>query len=263
LNTYIFEENRQELELRRLRRIEVALDPFTIELLKRTGVSSGWECLEVGAGGGSILKWIGGQVGPSGRAVGVDMNTAHLAELKKRPYEIIEAKITACADLGRFDLIHVRYVLIHNTNAVEILTQLQRLLKPGGHLVIEEPDFVSAEWIDEEHREFGDRVNRAICAMFSGMELDPGFGKRLPWITSRLGLYILRVEAITHLEPGGGPVALFMGDSAEALRAKYASTGEATEDEIDGYIQASRNPNSWAVYYSTIGLIATSAAEDA
>jgi hypothetical protein len=52
-----------------------------------------------------------------------------------------------------------------------------------------------------------------------------------------------------------------MSDSAEALRTKYASTGEATADDIDGYIQATRDPNSWSVYYSTVGLIATSPSE--
>jgi 2-polyprenyl-3-methyl-5-hydroxy-6-metoxy-1,4-benzoquinol methylase len=206
LNSYIFEDNKHDQELNRLRRIESALDPFTLELLKKTGIASGWECLEVGAGAGSILRWLGGQVGPSGRVVGVDMNTAHLAEFKNRPYQIIEGNVAACADLGRFDLIHARYVLIHNTNSVEILAHLQSLLKPGGYLGLEEPDFESAAWIDEEHAALGGRVNRAICAMFSGMALDPGFGKRMPWIVSRHGLIIQDVKVVAHLEPGGGPV---------------------------------------------------------
>jgi hypothetical protein len=33
-------------------------DPGTIRHLQDIGISEGWRCLEVGAGGGSIAKWL-------------------------------------------------------------------------------------------------------------------------------------------------------------------------------------------------------------
>ena len=257
MNSYIFDDNQPDLELRRLRRIEAALDSQTHELINKTGVTVGWRCLEVGAGGGSILQWLGDCVGSRGQAVGVDKKTTYLSRFTAQPYEVIEGDVLDVRRGAAFDLIHARYVLIHNRNAAEILTHLKDLLKPGGHLVLEEPDFESADWIDEDYRAAGQRVNRAIAAMFTGLSLDPGYGKRLPWVASRLGLGVSEVKARSHLEAGGAPVAMVMADSTDALRDKYTSTGEANAADVDRYIEGARNPNSWALYYSTVGVVAS------
>lgn len=259
---YIFSENRADRELIRLRWVELALDPFTQELLTRTGVRQGWACLEIGAGAGSILQWLSHQVGKSGRAVGVDKSATYLRQFTGPPFEIMEGDVLGLNISGPFDLIHVRYVLIHNQNASKILTKLKNLLKPGGFLVIEEPDFESAEWIDAKFRTAGERVNAAICATFSGTSLDAGYGKRLPYQATNLGLVVDHIKAVTHLEPGGGSVALLMADSAEALRDKYLSTGKASNVDIDAYIDGARSlTQTWAIYYSTVGVICTNSTE--
>ena len=110
----------------------------------------------------------------------------------------------------------------------------------------------------DRFRAAGDRVNRAICGMFRSMSLDPGCGKRLPWRVADRGLAISYVEASAHLEPGGGPIAMVMADSAGALRDKYVSTGSANNDDVDRYIEGARKPRSWANYYSTVRVVARS-----
>jgi SAM-dependent methyltransferase len=202
------------------------------------------------------LQWLGESVGREGRVVGLDKKTTYLKQFTASPYEIVESDVFALERIGPFDLIHGRYVLIHNRTTPEILAKLKTLLKPEGCLVLEEPDFESAEWIDDKFGFAGERVNAAICSMFNGMSLDPGLGKRLPWLISRLDLAGIHVEAISHLEPGGGPVALVMADSAEALRNKYVSTGKATNNDVDSYAEGARNAATWANYYSTVGVIA-------
>ena len=138
-----------------------------------------------------------------------------------------------------------------------MLFRSKNLLRPGGHLVIEEPDFESADWIDEDYGDCGKRVNRAICAMFSNLSLDPGYGKRLPLAVSRSGLRVQLVEATAHLELGTGPIATLMAESATALWDKYLSTGETTESDIYRYIAGTRDPASCANYYSTVSVLAT------
>ena len=259
---YIFSENRADRELIRLRRLELALDPFTQELLTRTGVRQGWACLEIGAGAGSILQWLSHQVGKSGRAVGVDNSATYLRQFTRPPFEIMEGDVLGLNISGPFDLIHVRYVLIHNQEAAAIVSKMRNLLKPGGFLVIEEPDFESAEWIDAKFRAAGERVNAAICGTFSGSSLDPGFGKHLPYLATILGLVVDHIKVLTHLEPGGGPVALLMADSAEALREKYLSTGKTSNLDIDAYIDGARSrAQTWAIYYSTVGIICRTSME--
>lgn len=256
MSEYIFEKNEGGEELRRLRRIEAALDTHSRALIERTGLAAGWRCLEVGAGGGSILRWLGERVGVRGQAVGIDKNVSHLAAFTEAPFEIIEGDVLELERPSCFDLIHARYVLIHNREREGIVQRLRKLLKPGGYLVLEEPDFESAEWLDAESREAGQRVNRAICALFRGLSLDPGFGKHLPLLLTDAGLAIRCLEDRGHLEPGGGPVAMVMADSAGALREKYAATGEASLEDVDRYARAARDPKSWALYYSTIGVVA-------
>ena len=253
---YIFDENQCDRELTRLRRIESALDPQSRKLLAKTGIAAGWACLEIGTGGGSILQWLGERVGRDGRTVGIDKKTTYLKQFTASPYEVVEGDVLELELIGPFDLIHSRYVLIHNCSAPEILVKLKTLLKPGGHLVLEEPDFESAEWIDDKYRSAGEKVNEAIRGMFNNMSLDPGFGKRLPWLVSQLGLAVIHVETISHLEAGGSPVALVMADSAEVLRNKYLSTGKATNNDVDSYIEGARNIRTWANYYATVGVIA-------
>lgn len=253
---YIFGENHEDRELTRLRRIESALDAGSRELIEKTGIASGWTCLEVGAGGGSILRYLGERVGPQGHAVGVDKNASFLKGFPTPPFEIFEGDVLDVYRAHAFDLIHVRYVLIHNRAATDILIHLRTLLKPGGWLVLEEPDFESAEWLDDTYRSAGERVNRAICKMFSGMSLDPGYGKRAVPMLSDVGFSVSHIEYVGHLEAGRGPVAMVMADSTNALQDKYVATGEATGDDVDRYIRGAQDPDSFANYYSTVRVLA-------
>jgi SAM-dependent methyltransferase len=260
MDAYIFKTNAADHELYRLRLVEEAFDESTKTLLKKTGVSAGWTCLEVGPGAGSILRWLGQKVGREGAAVAVDKKLTYLSEFVSLPYRVIEGDIRDVFLEGGFDLIHARYVLIHNQNSIDIIHRLRRLLKPGGYLVLEEPDFEAAEWVDESHSVPGDRVNTAMCAMFTSLGLDPGYGKRLPLALSQSGFTIEMTEATTHLAPGSSPVARLMAESAVALKNKYIATGKAEDADIDTYVNAARNPASWAIYYSTVAVIARPAA---
>ena len=65
----------------RLSSLEDWLDPGTIGHLRGRGVGAGWWYLEVGAGEGSIARWLCGQVGPGGQVVATDLDTRFLEVL--------------------------------------------------------------------------------------------------------------------------------------------------------------------------------------
>src|SRR6478609_10070224 len=54
--------------------LEDVFDPVTRGHLTRLGLASGSRCLEVGAGSGSIARWMADQVGSSGRVLAVDLD---------------------------------------------------------------------------------------------------------------------------------------------------------------------------------------------
>jgi ubiquinone/menaquinone biosynthesis C-methylase UbiE len=51
------------------------MNPGTIRRMGNIGVTDGWICLEVGAGAGSIARWLARRVGPTGSVVATDLDT--------------------------------------------------------------------------------------------------------------------------------------------------------------------------------------------
>jgi precorrin-6B methylase 2 len=261
VSQYIFEENSDDEEFRRLRLIEQSLDEESVAKLQSTGIRQGWHCLEVGAGAGSIARWMGDVVGERGQVVAIDIKTKYLQHLSAAPYRIVEGDFVEVSLKSEFDLAHCRYALIHNRHSESLLKKLGSLLKPGGFLVVEEPDFTSAKLLNRGGDPSQQRVNDAICRMFEEMQLDPAYGLTLPDKIATEGLQVLRVDACVHLNRGGDTLARMMGESTRALREKYLATGEAGPEDIDKYIENANNPSFWAVYYSTVSVIAAKSNE--
>lgn len=53
-------------EVRRLAAITQVSDNWTQQALREVGVASGWHCLEVGAGSGTVAEWLAEQVAQPG-----------------------------------------------------------------------------------------------------------------------------------------------------------------------------------------------------
>lgn len=261
MDQYIFEKNQDDQELQRLRLIEQALDEASIARLQQTSIRQGWRCLELGAGAGSIAQWMGEVASRQGEVVAIDIKTTYLQHLSSPPYRIVKGDFCEVPLDGEFDLAHCRYVLIHNRQSQSMLKKLCSLLKPGGFLVVEEPDFTSAKLLNRGGDASQQRVNDAICRMFEQMQLDPAYGLSLPGKIAAEGLQILRVDLQTHLNRGGDTMARMMGESTRALADKYVATGEATPADIEKYIDNASNPQFWAVYYSTVSVVAVRAGE--
>src|ERR1700683_5653283 len=130
--------------LARLISLEQWLYPATIRHLRARGVGAGWRCLEVGAGAGSVARWLCGQVCPGGEVVAPDIDTRFLDSRSEANLRVLRHDITADnLPHGAFDLVHCRLVLAHLPDRHAVLSKLGGALKPGGQLVAEEMDFVS------------------------------------------------------------------------------------------------------------------------
>jgi SAM-dependent methyltransferase len=119
-------------------------DPGTVHHLEECNIGCGWHCLEVGAGGGSVARWLAERVGPGGRVLATDVDPRHLrsiqmANLEVRRHDVSIEPLPAAA----FDLIHARLVLMHLPQREEVLARLISALRPGGWLVAEEYDISS------------------------------------------------------------------------------------------------------------------------
>ncbi|WP_299490775.1 methyltransferase domain-containing protein [Acaryochloris sp. IP29b_bin.137] len=256
---YIFTETQYVQELERLQVIEKIFDPTSHQRLKSTGINTNWRCLEVGAGAGSITQWMADIVGEKGQVVAVDLDTRFVANLEASNVEVVEGDIQHLPlDKQSFDLVHARYVLIHNPDVHKVLSKLLELVKPGGWIVLEEPDFAAARALAGE--DFAcqavNNVNRAIEQMFTARGMDYGLGAKLPALLQSYGLQSFAVEVDTHLSQGGSGIATMMNMSTRQLAEKYLATGAVTQADIDHYGRFAEDSNSWAIYYATVGVIA-------
>ncbi len=258
MNTeYVFQTSEEPREFVRLQMLERIFDAGTQRRLLATGLTSGWHCLEVGAGAGSIVRWLEQRVGPSGKVVALDTNPRFLRGSGSSTIEILQGDICdADLPLEMFDLVHARYVMIHIADYQRAFERMLRCVKPGGWVVLEEPDFQAARAVagSEEGRASFSRVSEAIERMFTSLGMDHALGVKLPALFQRHDLSQLTVEHEGHLSAGGGMVAQMMKLSAEQLRDKYIATGMVTEGDIEQYGRLADDPDSWAIYYATVAV---------
>jgi SAM-dependent methyltransferase len=234
--------NEWEHARRRLQLLEAGYDPGTVRRLSRLEVGPGWRCLEVGGGAGSITRWLASRVGPEGRVVAVDLETRFLDEIDDPTVEIHQLNL-AVDDLppGPFDLVHARAVLSHIPERDDILTRLLASLRPGGRLLLEEPD--NATLLSLATGLYRDAWVPVLDAMVeSGFVHD--WGRQLPALFQRHGLTDMGAECEGTFFPGGSGMAEFIQLIWIQLRDRAIAAG-ATEDLLDSAAALLDDPASW------------------
>jgi SAM-dependent methyltransferase len=173
-------------EFERLRLLEAWGDPDTHTVMRTIGLASAWRCLEIGAGAGSIARWLAGQCA-DGSVVAVDMDTRYLGE-QGRDNLAWRACDVHSLDLpdGSFDLIHSRVTFCHLADREAMVARAARWLAPGGWLVIGDPMCMPAAWsVHEPIRRFFGALETAWQAQGSDMTR---WAQTIPSQLARVGL---------------------------------------------------------------------------
>jgi len=252
---YVFDINQHDLERNRLIALQDVHDSTTRQLLQRIGLGSGMTCGEIGAGEGSIARYMATVVAPSGRVAALDINTRFLDAPALPQLEIRRGDIIADPlESNTYDVIHGRFVLLHVKDMRAALANLWQALKPGAVVFLEEPDFRTALPAagDAEQSASIARVNVAVLSMYYSLGIDPALGARLPSLLLGLGCEEVEVTTDFPLAPGGSAIASMMGMSIRHLRGRLVETGVASDADIDAYLAATEDAQIWATYYATV-----------
>ena len=239
--------------LERRRAYARVYDPPSQRFLSATELALGWRCLEVdaGAGAGELAVWLAERVSPAG----------HVLVLASEPgatapnVETRRASVLAAAlEPDSFDLIHERAALIHAPQFVEVLAALLRALRPGGWLVLEEPDFSAARAFTGS---FGQRqgftnVNRAREALFRADRTDFGFGARLPGLLQARGLEVRATENDAPIVRGGAPQTARVAAEVASRAEAYRGTGLVSPQDLDDYLSFAADSSCWAIPHATV-----------
>jgi 2-polyprenyl-3-methyl-5-hydroxy-6-metoxy-1,4-benzoquinol methylase len=163
------------------------VDPPTLVAFEAHPPRPGMACVEVGAGAGTIARWLCHEVAPNGRVVATDLETKWLELLDETNLEIRRADITADAlGEGEFDMVHVRNVLTH-VDPVAALANVTSALRPGGWLLVEEPDFGAVHMVYPPV-EVWERFFGSFASLQAAAGGDAFVGRKLPYLLHGAGL---------------------------------------------------------------------------
>lgn len=214
----------------------------------------GWprvrRCLEIGAGAGSMSRWLAEQIPPEGVVVACDVKPQLIGEhprLEPVGHDLTsDTPLVDVLDRG-FDLILARMTLQHLSNRLQLLRELVGLLAAGGSLLIE--DWAALRVHDDvvicaptrDAEQLFRRCQRAIGAAFDDAGADRGW--------ARLVHRHMREERLENVHTvhggvywaGGDPGLRLMATSAAQMRPKLLAGG-LSESDLDGLDALVRDP---------------------
>lgn len=145
-------------------------DPESQAVLAQCGLTRKSHCLEIGAGAGSVARWLAQQC-PDGRVLAVDNDARYLDQSGPPSLKWCEADVrTLDFPDGSFDVIHSRMTFCHLDNRDELIGRALRWLRPGGWLALCDPMLMpAASSADPDVRRFFSAMELAWTAQGSDM----------------------------------------------------------------------------------------------
>ncbi|MFF4651971.1 methyltransferase domain-containing protein [Streptomyces sp. NPDC001380] len=232
-------DNRQAEAGERFDALAELFDASTFRHLDHLGVGPGRHCWEVGAGGPSVVRWLGGRVGPRGRVLATDIDVSWTREAAGPAVEVRRHDVAADEPPREsFDLVHARLVLLHVADRERALRTMAGALRPGGVLLLEDADpAMQPLACPDEHgpeEELANRLRRGFRTLLAERGADLAYGRRLPRLLREAGLTEVRADAFF-------PIASPAGDLLEAatvrqVRGLLVERGPATDEEVDRHL---------------------------
>jgi SAM-dependent methyltransferase len=182
-------------EYERLRMQARVWEAATGRLLDQVGLGPGASCLDAGCGPGETMRTMAERVGPAGRVLGIDadsalgaMTLAMLHGAGHRHCSFQAQDLTAGEPIpgAPFDLVYARLLLFHLPQRVDVLARLWDAVAPGGHLLVQDYDLRSIstlpqlDWVGE--------LLRVWTGAFAAVGADVAAGTRLPQLFAQAGV---------------------------------------------------------------------------
>jgi SAM-dependent methyltransferase len=230
---YVFGDNAHSRDQHR--HLSAAYDPVTTARLAATGVTDGWQCLDIGAGDGSVAIWLADRVAPSGSVLATDLRPHRMpsrAELTVVAHDAAIDPLPEC----EFDLINARLVLRHLPSREKVLGKLAAALRPGGWLQIDEfdtsyePPLLCA---DEESRRLYERFLAAKSEVMRAAGVAESWGRDVAAAMRAAGLTGIDPQPYIGVRRAGSPDLQLLINHTFHLRDALVAAGMSEQDLAD------------------------------
>ncbi|NML54613.1 methyltransferase domain-containing protein [Streptomyces sp. R302] len=237
--------------------LEGALDPLTLGHLREAGVTPGMDCLEIGAGAGSVSHALLRLVTPGGTVTATDIKPGRIAPapgLTVLAHDVVTDPLPEAA----YDLVVARLVLQHLPERQAVLDRLVRALRPGGLLQIDEFDAGHEPCLlapSPQDARLYERFTTARTDLMRAAGGDPTWGRRAPAALREAGLTGLRIRPHVLVRAPGTPALGLQLHHLDHLAPRLLDAG-FTPAELDRLGALMRDPGFAAatgVLYSVQG----------
>jgi ubiquinone/menaquinone biosynthesis C-methylase UbiE len=226
-------------ERERLRRQTLELDEHAQSLLSAVDAGPGSKVVDLGCGPSGSIEALARHVGPAGRVVAVDSDGGHVAlarELARRHglenVDVLQADARRTQlEASSFDLAHARLLLINIPDPAEVVTEMVRLVRPGGFVACEEADM--GVRLCEPPNAACARLAELFESTYRSVGADPRVGRRLPEMLRRAGLSGIGVSVRADVYPLGHSRRPILADLVRSLRPRIIEGGFADPAELD------------------------------
>ncbi len=230
-------------EHERLRLLEGQADSLSIDALEAVGVDPTARCLEIGAGAGSIARWLAGRVGDARQVTATDLDTRLLEPLAVegidvRRHDVLVDDFPA----ESFDVVHARAVLEHIPSRETLLDRIASWLTPDGALVLVD---CASYPIESSHHEAYGRAMRAWTDVIGRTGTDYEWTRTFPEPLRRHGYRDVGAAALAPVLQGGTPAARFWTLTLETLRTRIVAARLLSHHEIDDAQTLLADPGFW------------------
>lgn len=210
-------------------------DSITSRLVNEAGILQGMRVLDVGCGKGDISLLVEKIVGAQGEVVGIDRSQSALEIARGRVnmpnIRFLDVDLSKeLPDIGMFDAIVGRRVLMYLTEPAEVLSRLLKHLKVGGIVAFQEIDSTVSRVQTSPHP-LHEKANRWIWETIKkeGANLNMGFA--LPSLLKEVGCNVISVKAEANIQgqESHAPMVNVVG----AILPRIIEHDVASEEEIN------------------------------
>jgi len=138
-----------DAEHERLIRQAARVAPITERFFREAGIGPEQRVLDIGSGVGDVAMLVARLVGPSGEVVAVERDPNSISKASARVTKagfhnvtFNESNVNEILDEKPFDAAVGRFILMYLPDPVATLHSISQLVRPGGVLVFQEPDWV-------------------------------------------------------------------------------------------------------------------------